>query len=537
MPLYSGALRDERVRDYLPVGRVMAASNVENAGVLPGNPALQVSLSGLEKYCVLRSGASLLLDFGIELHGGVRLLNRGAAGRLRLRFGESASEANGTPDRDHAVHDTELEVPKMGMLEYGNTAFRFVRIDRVDDGAEDLRLMNVLAVALYRDLERAGAFECSDGRLNRIWETGAYTIQLNMQDYIYDGVKRDRLVWMGDLHPEICGILALFDDVSLVPKSLDFVRGITPLPKVMNNIVSYSMWWVINQYEYYRHRGDLEYLRSQREYLAGLIGQLAGYVGEDGFEHVPPRRFLDWPSNGDETALHAGLHGLLCWTFRCAAELCGALDLDAALPRRMAETLKRHVPDCGDSKVGAAMLTLGGVADRSDVLLRDPYRGVSTFYGYYMLLAQPTRPALELIRRYWGAMLDYGATTFWEDFDLDWVRNASPISELPVPGKDDLHADFGNCCYKGLRHSLCHGWAAGPTPFLSRRVLGVEFLSPGGRTVAVRPDLGGLEYAAGSVPTPYGTIRVAADRSGKVEVSAPPEVEIKKCRRTVDPTA
>ena len=60
-----------------------------------------------------------------------------------------------------------------------------------------------------------------------------------------------------------------------------------------------------------------------------------------------------------------------------------------------------------------------------------------------MLQTLPTGPALELIRRYWGAMLDFGATTFWEDFDLDWLKNTSPISELPVPGKDDLHADFG----------------------------------------------------------------------------------------------
>ena len=527
MPRYSNAIRDERVRDYLPVRRVMLAERVEKADILPGNTACQVSLSGLEKCCVLKHGASLLVDFGIELHGGIRIVNRGKAGRVRVRFGESASEAMNSPNQDHAIHDAELDAPAMGMLEYGNTAFRFVRIDRVDDAEHDLRLMNILAVALYRDLKRSGEFKCSDERLNRIWETGAYTLQLNMQDYIYDGVKRDRLVWMGDLHPEICGMLALFDDVRLIPKSLDFVRDITPLPQVMNGIVSYSMWWVINQYEYYLGRGDLEYLRQQRQYLETLVAQLAGYVGRNGAEKVPPHRFLDWPSSSDETALHAGLHGLLCWTFQCAAELYAALGLDAAALKRLVRRMKRYVPDCGRSKAAAAMLTLSGVADRSDVLLRNPFRGVSTFYGFYMLLAQPTASALKLIRRYWGAMLDYGATTFWEDFDLAWVKNASPISELPVPGKADLHADFGNYCYKGLRHSLCHGWASGPTPFLSRRVLGVKFHSPGGRRVEVKPDLGGLEFAEGSFPTPFGAIKVCADRFGKTEISAPPEVEIK----------
>ena len=531
MPLYPNAIRDERVRDYLPVSRVMLAKAVGNAEILPGNTAVQVSLSGLEKCCVLKRGAVMLVDFGVELHGGIRIVNRGRAGRVRVRFGESASEAMNIPNQDHAIHDARLELPAMGMLEYGNTAFRFVRIDRTDKGEHDLRLMNVIAVALYRDLKRTGSFRCSDERLNRIWETGAYTLQLNMQDYIYDGVKRDRLVWMGDLHPEISGALALFDDVSLVPKSLDFVRDATPLPNVMNNIVSYSMWWVINQYEYYLHRGDLAYLAEQREYLTGLLAQLATYVDADGAERVPPRRFLDWPSDGDEVALHSGLQGLLRIALCRGAELCKTLGEDASPYLAAAERMKRHVPDCGDRKAGAAMLTLSGIADRSDVLSKDPFRGVSTFYGYYMLLAQPTAPALELIRRYWGAMLDYGATTFWEDFDLDWVKNASPISELPVPGKADLHADFGNYCYKGLRHSLCHGWACGPTPFLSKRVLGVKFLSPGGKRVEVKPDLGGLEFAEGSFPTPFGAIRVYADRSGKLEVSAPREVKIKNAVR------
>lgn len=523
MSIYKNAIRDARIREYLPVHRVMLAEQAQNAEILPGNPAIQPSISGSERICILQPGGALLLDFGVELHGGVRIVNRSGAGRIRLRFGESASEAMGAPNQDHAIHDTELQVPAMGMLEYGNTAFRFVRIDALD---AKLELMNVLAVALYRDLKRGGSFRCSDERLNRIWETGAYTLLLNMQDYIYDGAKRDRLVWMGDLHPEICGILSVFDDVSLIPASLDFVRDHTPLPRVMNNITSYSLWWIVNQYEYYLHRGDLAYLQEQRAYLTGLLRQLEGYVNQDGSEAVPPRRFLDWPNNDNPVAMHAGLQGLLCRAFQCGAKLCGALGIDASRPLEFARRMMGHVPDCGDSKAAAAMLTLSGIADRSDVLACDPFRGVSTFYGYYMLLAQPTAPALELIRRFWGGMLDYGATTFWEDFDLDWLKNTSPISELPVPGKDDLHADFGKYCYRGLRHSLCHGWAAGPTPFLSERVLGVKFLEPGGRKVAVSPELCGLDFAEGSVPTPFGPVRVAASRSGRPEIDAPEGVEV-----------
>lgn len=72
----------------------------------------------------------------------------------------------------------------------------------------ELNLKAVRAILRYRDVPYLGSFRCDDGRLNRIWETGAYTVHLNMQEYLWDGVKRDRLVWArghaprGDDRPE-----------------------------------------------------------------------------------------------------------------------------------------------------------------------------------------------------------------------------------------------------------------------------------------------------------------------------------------------
>ena len=113
--------------------------------------------------------------------------------------------------------------------------------------------------------------------------------------------------------------------------------------------------------------------------------------------------------------------------------------------------------------------------------------------------------AQEIICRYWGGMPDYGATTFWEDFDLDCLKNTSPISGLPNHGRNDLHADFGTYCYKGLRYSLCLGGASAPTSFLSRRFGGIRFAEPGGRKISITPNLCDLEYAAVRYPTPYGS--------------------------------
>ena len=53
-----------------------------------------------------------------------------------------------------------------------------------------------------------------------------------------------------------------------------------------------------------------------------------------------------------------------------------------------------------------------------------------------------------------------------EDFNLDWVNGSCRIDELPKDGEKDIHGDYGDYCYKGFRHSLCHGWSAGVLQFI-----------------------------------------------------------------------
>ena len=75
--------------------------------------------------------------------------------------------------------------------------------------------------------------------------------------------------------------------------------------------------------------------------------------------------------------------------------------------------------------------------------------------------------AVNVMKEYYGAMIDKGATTFWEDFDIDWGNNSCRIDEFPKENQKDIHGDFGDFCYKGFRHSLCHGWSSGVLAFLN----------------------------------------------------------------------
>ena len=268
------------------------------------------------------------------------------------------------------------------------------------------------------------------------------------------------------------------------------------------------------------------------------MASLAALVDEDGVEHMPNMRFIDWPTNDDDVAKHAGLQGLLKIALDNGAYLLRELGEDeaAAACEVTAERMKQHTPAPTMAKQAAALLSLSGLVDPKEinetVLVPGGGYGYSTFYGYYILaakaLAGDHAGALRDMKEYWGGMLDMGATTFWEDFDLNWMKNAGRIDEVVPEGMVDIHGDYGNYCYVKFRHSLCHGWASGPCPYLSNYVLGVKNLAPG--KYEVKPDLAWLDWAKGSYPTPKGQIKVWAfkDTEGKtvVNIEAPAGIEI-----------
>ncbi len=544
---------DTRVVSYILPSRIMwkestGDASMENEEVLLHNDYGQAVLNGVG-YCRMKNGRgmnSILLDFGREIQGGLQIVTGQSPSRtmkVRIRLGESVSEAmsetggESGATNDHAMRDFVAELPWLGVAEAGGSGFRFARIDVLGEETE-LVLQEVRAAFKRRDIPYLGSFECSDSRLNDIWMTGAYTVHLNMQNYLWDGIKRDRLVWTGDINPEVLTVAAVFGADEVVGKSLDLSKECYPPTEWMCGISSYSIWWMITHHQWYMYTGDRAYLDEQKEYTEALLENLLKYA--EGGSETLPARFLDWPSSENAKGIDSGLQALLAMGLDCGSSLALIWENPTLAEKcsEAASALKARPRDFGGSKQAAALNVLAGMADPSEAakgtILPGGAKGFSTFYGYYMLealaLSGNYEEAVELISRYWGAMLDLGATTFWEDFDIDWMENAGRIDEFVPAGKVDVHASYGDYCYKGLRHSLCHGWASGPTVWLSSHVLGVKILEPGCRKVAIEPHLCGLEWVRGTFPTPFGVIEIShrAGPDGKIvsEIKAPKEVKI-----------
>ncbi len=534
-------------RKYLTAERIVWVSDPSGKQVLNAESILKPGIGQADlnsgEYLTLisdkESKPGLILDFGREIQGGIEIVttinNQKPVGSVRIRFGESVSETMSDvgvdgATTDHAMRDFEVQLPWLGRLEVGNSGFRFARIDLVSPDTK-IEIKEISATFTYRDMPYQGSFTCNDERLNQIWMTGAYTVHLNMQDYLWDGVKRDRLVWVGDMHPEVMTINSVFGNNEVVPKSLDLSRDLTPLPNWMNGISSYSMWWIMIQRDWYYYQGNLDYLKQQKSYMVALLKQLATKIDADGKENLDGMRFLDWPSSENKEAVHAGLQSMMVMTFQAGAELCKILgDPETAkMCNSTIEKLKKHVPEMAGSKQAAALLAMSGLVSpekaNAEVLAKDGVHKVSTFYGYYMMKARAMagdyQGAIDNIRQYWGSMLDLGATTFWEDFDIDWMKNAARIDEIVPEGKTDVHRSYGGYCYQQFRHSFCHGWASGPTSWLTQYVLGVNVLEPGCKKILIEPHLGDLQWVKGTFPTPQGIVKIEArkEANGKIKTT------------------
>lgn len=556
IPALNGSITDPRTRRYLAPKRVvLTEGNVNNPESLLQERSNQITLVPGECCTMVNKPgqpkAKLVLDYGCEFPGSIRLMIWGAGSKgcgddarcnILVRTGESVMEAI-TPIKvknttnDHAIRDRIMNVGFYSANETNESGQRFVCVELVDDDAV-VSFKAIQGVFHYLDLDYKGSFECSDEKLTRIWNTAAYTAHVNMQEYLWDGIKRDRLVWIGDMHTEVNTILATFGYNDIVPRSLDVVRDETPVGAWMNGISAYSIWWLLIHCDWYRAFGNKAYLEEQRDYLRGLMTLLASFVDENGGETLPEGRLLDWPTNDDPVAKHVGFQGLLKLALDNGAYLLRELGEDetAALCEASAEKMKAHKPEPTAAKQSNAFMVLAGLADAKEVnekiMIPGGGHGYSTFMGYYILAAKAAAGdyagALNDMKEYWGGMLDMGATTFWEDFDLDWMINAGRIDEVVPEGMVDIHGDYGNYCYIKFRHSLCHGWASGPCPYLSNYVLGVKNIAPG--KYEVKPELAWLDWAKGTYPTPKGEIKVWAfkDTEGKtvVNVEAPAGIEI-----------
>ncbi len=485
---------------------------------------------------------TVVIDFGKELSGRVALL---AAKPIPVKLGTGESDFEAI-EKPWTSADLILD-PKPKYSVY--TALRYAALTFPADLAE--ASVKVSMDHLYYPVQYRGSFDCSDPLFTKVWYTGVYTSHLCMQEDIWDAPKRDRARWMGDLHVSGEVINNAFLDKFLMEQTMDRLRDEaqghrpeTELPAGhVNGIPGYSCAWIAGVADFYRHTGDTVWLKKQHQRLITMLEFLKTELNSDGAFANNHKQwpFVDWaPLFNEQTpqAL-AATHLFLVKATKEAVFLFKELgDSENTtkyqeLADALTKTAQSQLVD-GDGTFGGrrqenAMAIYSGVATPTQVKtiyekVLDPKSPawdyvVSPYYGNYVLDAITQSghmlDAMKYVRTFWGGMLAEGATSWWEGYDLGWP-------------KDNFHANLQADNGTGYFVSLCHGWSAGPTNWLTERVLGVKSTGGGFRTCTIQPNLGDLKWASGTIPTPHGPIKLRVEKVASeysVKVTVPSGVE------------
>ncbi|MGB3007780.1 MAG: alpha-L-rhamnosidase C-terminal domain-containing protein [Chitinophagaceae bacterium] len=466
---------------------------------------------------------SMLVDFGKETLGFIKLHGLKGKGRVSVYYGESKEEALSA---EHCEALDRVDVDNAAAIDQTmklSKAYRFVNVQY--DAGVSLDAVSMLYE--YADVEQRGSFTCNDAEINKIYDVAKYTFELNTREFFIDGIKRDRWIWSGDAYQSYLMNYYLCFDNETVKRTTYALRGKDPVTGHINTIMDYTFFWFLGIYDYYLYTGDMNFIAQNYDRMKTLMDYVLARRNKDGLMEwmTGDWIFIDWAaglSKKGEVSFEQLLFARSLETIALCANV--ADDKDAATQyNTLAADIRKKLFDIywNDEKQALVHSRVDGKQTenvtryanmfgiffnyfteaqmqqvKKSVLLNDNIQKITTpymrFYELEALCAMGEQDyVLKEMKDYWGGMLNLGATSFWEEYN----PSQSGAEHLAMYGRK-----FGK--------SLCHAWGASPIYLLGKYYLGVSPAKPGYEMYTIQPQLGGLQWMQGKVPTPDGDIEV-----------------------------
>lgn len=495
----------------------------------------------------VKGNNSMLVDFGKETFGFIQLEGLSGKGNLSVYYGESKEEALSV---EHCETLDRVEVnnqSKQDQVMRLSKAYRFVNV-QYDEG---VTLDSVSMLYEYADVKERGSFTCNDEEINSIYDVSKYTFELNTREFFIDGIKRDRWIWSGDAYQSYLMNYYLYFDDETVKRTTYALRGKDPVTGHINTIMDYTFFWFLGINDYYLYTGDKSFIAQNYDRMKTLMDYVLGRRNKDGLMEwmTGDWIFIDWAeglSKKGEVSFEQLLLARSLETMALCAKI--ANDKDAAtqystLAADMRKKLfdiywndQKHAlvhsrVDCKQTENVTRYANMFSIffdyfneqqkqQVKTSVLLNDHIQKITTpymrFYELEALCAMGEQEyVLKEMKDYWGGMLKLGATSFWEEYN-------------PAKQGAEHYAMYG----REFGKSLCHAWGASPLYLLGKYYLGVKPTAPGYSEYVVEPNLGGLEWMQGKVPTPDGDIELYVSKEQVKIKGATGEGTIKLKSRT-----
>jgi len=519
---------EERAEPPMKVRRVEGATSW--SGAAPANSKITV-----------------LFDQGYLTTGHPELtVSGGKDAVVRMRYAEALSPKSNRDDiegkRVLGNYDEILPDggPRRTLRPLWWRTWRYLQLE-IETKAEPLTVDGLTATYVGYPFVRRAKFDAGVPELNRILDVGWRTARLCAHETYMDCPYYEQLQYAGDTRVQCLVSLFQTGDSRLMRNAIDLLNDsrqsdgctMSRYPtRLEQYIPGFALWWIGMVHDYWWYVGEPAFVRRMLPGVRSVLSFFEQYQKEDGsLGPLPWWRYFDWvpewpngdaPQEADGGAALFDLHLLMA--YRWAGELENALGLKQLAgvygdrERQLRQTAQQLYWDAGrrmyadtpaKQKFSQHTNTLAVLADVAagqaahDLMLRiltAPGLAQAALYFKFYLHQALAKVGegdryLDLLDD-WRTMLTKGLTTFAETMDRP----------------------------NGASRSDCHAWSASPDIEMLRTVLGVDSAAPGFARVAIRPHLGKLAYAEGSVPHPKGSVDVRIEGGGAVRVSLPARV-------------
>jgi hypothetical protein len=535
-----------------------------------------VSNNGSSKlYGTLSTGESkacspvIVLDFGRPLFGLLELALDAPAGAVVDIFYANAligEDVELRPVPDVMLHIGDRLITRDGHQTWqlsDTRQFRYLQII-VRGALEPVTLEKVEFVSLEYPVEPRGSFECANPVLTRVWEAGVNTLYLHMEDtHVIDATRERRqypAVW--DIgHRAIYAVYGdrlLAEELLLTTKRMQLpdgqlekysgsngnVTGFPYLPYAINSFSTYQFpnggaFYAPSVWEHYLRFGNPGLLAEHYPVLERLREFYETFALYDGLLYnLPGMCFMDWAKHelrGANLFTNIGFVMMLDTMIRIAEEL-GKPEIEyMALKERAGQIrgnlIKYHwneerglftdsVTDGRQSEVYSILTNtyaiLGGIADKTK-----KQRILECVFNPDDPLTRPTPLFIGSIA---AVLIDAGSVD--ETLEMLSGKFKSMIDSIDVPTLCEAWADQA---YSGASRGSIHDQPCLIMCTMHECILGVRPTAPGFTSCRIKPLLGSLKWAKGTVPTPHGDIKISCDQPDKgfiaFEIETPEDMQ------------
>jgi hypothetical protein len=401
--------------------------------------------------------------------------------------------------------------------------WRFLDI-AVETGDQPLTLEGLKVHETGYPFVQKARFKSSDPELNRIWDIGWHTLELDAHETFMDSAYWEQLQYIGDARVEAAIAGAVSGDPRLTVQAIDaFIASRTPEGVTLSRypsrspqgIPTFSLIFVGMVHDFWMRDPDLSVVRRSLPVVRSTLDWFHGFRQADGLlREVPGWSFVDWIKAEDRSYPSYDADRESCVTsLLYLGALDEAADLEQAVgdaargkaDRASAGALRKAIDEkCWDggraliadhpgktvfSQDANALAVLYDVVPKNDqaaVLEKAWPAGVSVpdgllpgsfYFGFYAA------------RAYEHAGLADRYLDFLQPWRALLKQNFTTWPELRDPTRSDTHA-----------------WSGHPTADLLTIVGGIAPASPGFGTVSVEPHLATLSSLDVAVPHPKGLI-------------------------------